>query len=337
MTRMNRILVRAAIGGALIATAPALALAQTPALPEGTILPGVSIAGVDVSGLAALDARQRLFDQLVTPRRAPMPVTFNGRTFTIDPDAVGYRANVDAAIVLAFQQAPVPGTTADVPLAESISRTKVRDVVAWRGTQYEVDGKDATVILRGLQPIVRKPKLGLKVDVKKSVDVLAPAFVTARPSTPYALVTKRVAPSSTSVGAVVVIDKSTFKLRLYKGVTKPGGHVMARIKTYPVAVGQPAYPTPVGNFQVVDKQVDPTWFPPSSPWAAGLGPIPPGAGNPLGTRWIGTSAPGIGMHGTPNSSSIGSAASHGCIRMYISDVENLYPRVQIGTPVFIRN
>ncbi len=337
MARMNRILVRVALGGALVVTAPALALAQTPALPEGTILPGVSIAGVDVSGLAALDARQRLFDQLVTPRRAPMPVTFDGRTFTIDPDAVGYKANVDAAIVLAFQQAPVPGTTADVPLAESINRTKLRDVITWRGTQYEVDGKDATVILRGLQPIVRKPKLGLKVDVKKSVDVLAPAFVTARPSTPYALVTKRVAPSATSVGAVVVVDKSTFKLRLYKGVTKPGGDVMKRITTYPVAVGQPAYPTPVGNFQVIDKQVDPTWFPPSSPWAAGLEPVPPGGNNPLGTRWIGTSAPGIGMHGTPNSSSIGSAASHGCIRMYISDVENLYPRVQIGTPVFIRN
>jgi len=337
--RMNRNLVRAALVGALLVAAPAAAVAQatTPPLPNGTIPAGVSIGGVDVSGLAALDARQRVYDQLVTPRRAPMPVTFDGRTFTIDPDAVGYKADVDAAIVLAFQQAPAPGTTADVPLPESISRTKLRDVVAWRGTQYAVDGKDATVILRGLQPIVRKPKLGLKVNVTKSVDLLAPAFVAARPATPYALVTTRVAPSSTSVGAVVVVDKSTFTLKVYKGVTKPGGDVMKRIKSYPVAVGQPAYPTPVGNFQVIEKQVDPTWFPPSSPWAAGLGPIPPGAGNPLGTRWIGTSAPGIGMHGTPNSASIGSAASHGCIRMYISDVENLYPRVQIGTPVFIRN
>ena len=113
MPRMNRFLVRAAIAGALVATAPALALAQTsaPALPEGTIPAGVSIAGVDVSGLAALDARQRLYDQLVTPRRAPMPVTFDARTFTIDPDAIGYKADVDGAIVAAFQQAPAPGTT----------------------------------------------------------------------------------------------------------------------------------------------------------------------------------------------------------------------------------
>ena len=87
---------------------------------------------------------------------------------------------------------------------------------------------------------------------------------------------------------------------------------------------------------MIQKQVNPTWFPPSSPWAAGLGPVPPGVNNPLGTRWIGTSAPGIGMHGTPMSSSIGTRASHGCIRMYISDVEKLYPLVDIGTPVYIR-
>ena len=112
---------------------------------------------------------------------------------------------------------------------------------------------------------------------------------------------------------------------------------MKRIRSYPIAIGQSAYPTPTGNYSVVNKQVNPTWFPPDSPWAAGLGPVPPGPGNPLGTRWIGTSAPGIGMHGTPNSSSIGSMASHGCIRMYISDDENLYPRVEVGTRVFIRN
>ena len=73
---------------------------------------------------------------------------------------------------------------------------------------------------------------------------------------------------------------------------------------------------------------------PSSPWAAGLGPIPPGPGNPLGTRWIGTSAPGIGIHGTHAPSTVGTAASHGCIRMYMSDVEWLFERVRVGTPVF---
>jgi lipoprotein-anchoring transpeptidase ErfK/SrfK len=63
--------------------------------------------------------------------------------------------------------------------------------------------------------------------------------------------------------------------------------------------------------------------------------VPPGVSNPLGTRWMGTSAPAIGIHGTPLPGSIGSAASHGCIRMRIPDAEYLYDRVEIGTPVII--
>ncbi len=78
---------------------------------------------------------------------------------------------------------------------------------------------------------------------------------------------------------------------------------------------------------------NPTWIPPNSPWAKGLEPIPPGPGNPLGTRWIGTSAPAVGFHGTPQDWSIGTAASHGCLRMHIPDVEKLYEQVQVGWTV----
>jgi lipoprotein-anchoring transpeptidase ErfK/SrfK len=108
------------------------------------------------------------------------------------------------------------------------------------------------------------------------------------------------------------------------------------VKSYPIAIGTPGYPTPTGEYEIIQKQVDPTWFPPSSPWAAGLGPIPPGPGNPLGTRWIGTSAPAIGIHGTYADYSIGTAASHGCMRMHIPDVEELYDQVAIGMKVVIR-
>ena len=123
----------------------------------------------------------------------------------------------------------------------------------------------------------------------------------------------------------IIVDLSQRKLRLYRD------GVVAR--TYSVAVGQAAYPTPLGKYEVIEKKVDPAWFPPNSPWAKGLGPIPPGPGNPLGTRWIGTSADAVGIHGTYADSSIGSAASHGCIRMHIKDVEALYPEVAVGMPV----
>jgi len=322
--------VRALAAGAIFLAIPACAFAQqaTP-LPEGTVPAGVSIAGLDVSGLPAIEAKGLVLNTIVAPHRAAMPLTFHGRAFEIDPDAAGYAADVDAAVIAAMQVVPAPGAITTIPLVETISKSKLQDVIEWRAGQIGIPARDATVSLnRAFRPVVGKAAFGYTVDVSKAVALLAPALITARPATPYALPETRVAPEITSIGPVVVVTRRNFKLRLYRGTT--------RIRTYPVAVGQPAYPTPTGNFRVVEKQMNPSWFPPSSPWAAGLGPIPPGASNPLGTRWIGTSAPGIGMHGTPNPSSIGSAASHGCIRMYISDVENLYPRVQVGTPVFIR-
>ena len=125
----------------------------------------------------------------------------------------------------------------------------------------------------------------------------------------------------------IVIDRSERKLYLYDGDTL--------LRTYSVAVGQPRYPTPTGTFRIMSKVYDPAWTPPPSPWADGLEPVPPGPGNPLGTRWMGLSAPHVGIHGTYQGWSIGTAASHGCIRMHIRDVEDLFERVYVGTPVEI--
>ena len=102
-----------------------------------------------------------------------------------------------------------------------------------------------------------------------------------------------------------------------------------------VATGQSAFPTPLGNYEIVNLQRNPWWYPPPSDWAAESDPVPPGPGNPLGTRWMGISSPYVGIHGTPDSASIGYSASHGCIRMRIPDAEWLFRHVEIGTPVFI--
>jgi L,D-transpeptidase ErfK/SrfK len=106
-------------------------------------------------------------------------------------------------------------------------------------------------------------------------------------------------------------------------------------KRFGVATGQSEYPTPIGHFSIVTMQRHPWWYPPDSDWAEGEEPIPPGPGNPLGTRWMGLSASGVGMHGTPDPASIGYSASHGCIRMRISEAEWLFNRVRVGSPVFI--
>lgn len=98
------------------------------------------------------------------------------------------------------------------------------------------------------------------------------------------------------------------------------------VKVYPVAIGKPSTPTPAGSFQIVTRIPHPTWY--------GHGQVtPPGPANPLGTRWIGLSLPGYGIHGTNNQSSVGKVASHGCIRMRKADIEELFQLVAAGDPV----
>jgi lipoprotein-anchoring transpeptidase ErfK/SrfK len=133
-----------------------------------------------------------------------------------------------------------------------------------------------------------------------------------------------------SVGSepVIVIHRGVNRLYFYNGTRL--------VRVFPVATGQAAWPTPLGHFDVVVKQKNPWWFPPTQDsWAAGAKPVPPGPGNPLGTRWMGLSAPGVGIHGTSEPWSIGHSESHGCIRMQVPDAEWLYSHVKVGTPVFI--
>jgi hypothetical protein len=98
------------------------------------------------------------------------------------------------------------------------------------------------------------------------------------------------------------------------------------IKTYPVAVGKPSTPSPVGTFTIERRVVNPTYSHDGRI-------VPPGPNNPVGSRWMGLSIHGYGIHGTNVPSSIGKAASHGCIRMVKADLEELYPLVAEGDTV----
>ena len=135
-----------------------------------------------------------------------------------------------------------------------------------------------------------------------------------------------------SVGLAIVIKRASNRLVLYK----PNGAKKMRVKRkFDVATGLAAYPTPLGSYEIITMQRNPWWRPPDSDWAKGAKPIPPGPGNPLGTRWMGISAPAVGIHGTPDAASIGYSASHGCIRMRVPQAEWLFERVDVGTPVYI--
>jgi lipoprotein-anchoring transpeptidase ErfK/SrfK len=144
------------------------------------------------------------------------------------------------------------------------------------------------------------------------------------------LLTRPVRPKRTpaNFGAVIVVTRGANTLRLYEGRTM--------VRAFAVATGQSIYPTPAGVWSIANKQRDPWWYPPTyDEWAKGLKPVPPGPGNPLGTRWMGLTAPGVGIHGTDADTSIGYSASHGCVRMHVPDAEWLFEHVSVGTPVVI--
>jgi hypothetical protein len=127
----------------------------------------------------------------------------------------------------------------------------------------------------------------------------------------------------------VSVDRGAFKLRLFKR--------LRHVKTYGIAVGMAGLETPRGIRHVLEKQVNPDWHVPNSPWAGSLaGQTIPASDprDPIKARWLGL-GDGVGIHGTSEDWSIGTRASHGCIRMHVSDVIDLYPRVPVGTPVLI--
>jgi lipoprotein-anchoring transpeptidase ErfK/SrfK len=128
----------------------------------------------------------------------------------------------------------------------------------------------------------------------------------------------------------LTVDRGGFQLRLWKNLEVA--------KTYTIAVGQAGLETPAGQYSIDDKQVNPSWHVPDSPWAGDLAGkvIPPGPEDPLKARWMGFYS-GAGIHGTDDVSSLGTAASHGCVRMSIPDVEELYDQVPLGTPIYIGN
>lgn len=125
----------------------------------------------------------------------------------------------------------------------------------------------------------------------------------------------------------IVISRSANTLTLFRSG--------AVLRTYKVATGAAKFPTPAGDFRIVDMQVNPTWTPPDSEWARDAKPIPPGPDNPLGTRWMGLDSPAVGIHGTNSPASLGYSVSHGCIRMAIPEAEELFNLVEAGTPVTI--
>jgi lipoprotein-anchoring transpeptidase ErfK/SrfK len=288
--------------------------------PPSLIADGVTIAGVSVGGLTAEEATTAVQTSFVQP----FTFTFRANTWQASPARAGASADIAGAVANALIAAPLQA----VSLPYTVNALTLRAYVRRLANRYGYPAVNSRVYLRGLRPFVTRSRLGVAILQRDTRILIRQAFA-ARTRGPIELPSRVLQPRITrsNFGPVIVIRRASHRLYLYR--------VMSYWRTFGVAVGRPEYPTPLGRFHIAVKQRNPWWYPPDSSWAAGASPIPPGPGNPLGTRWMGLSAGGVGIHGTPDAASIGYSASHGCIRMRIPDAEWLFERVRVGTTVFI--
>jgi lipoprotein-anchoring transpeptidase ErfK/SrfK len=301
-------------------TVPTTTVPTTTTAPATTIADGVMLAGVDVGGLdaaTAVAAVQQAFG-------APLTLRFERTTITVAPKLLGMRLTADTAVARALTVAP--GTS--LSLRAGYDKAKVKAFIAKIANRFDREPVSSQLLFRRNAPVVTKPVLGRTIERAKAVTAVAQQIVHAT-RTPITLTAKLRQPPVTpsTIGPVVVIRRGSNELTLYSGAKV--------VRQFRVATGQSAYPTPLGRFQIVVKWRNPWWYPPNSAWAQGESPIPPGPNNPLGTRWMGLSAPGVGIHGTNNPASIGYSLSHGCIRMLVPQAEWLFNHVDVGTPVYI--
>jgi lipoprotein-anchoring transpeptidase ErfK/SrfK len=305
-----------------VVLAAAVSAAAAPSAQRGGAVPqGVKVGGLRVGAMPSEKARAAISYAYNRPLR----FVFYGKRWRVRPAALGASLDIEGTMKAALSARA--GQT--VPLQVNLDSGRVAQYARWLESWLSVAPQNATATLTNrLTPVLHAGKPGLQVRAGRTAIKLEAALRTAtrsllRPSAK----TVPAAMTRANFGPLVVIHRGSNRMSVFKGT---------RLwRTFQVATGQSIYPTPLGNWHVVDMQRDPWWRPPDSPWAQGLKPIPPGPGNPLGTRWMGLDAPGVGMHGTPDDASIGYSASHGCIRMHIPDAEWLFNQVHIGTPVFI--
>jgi lipoprotein-anchoring transpeptidase ErfK/SrfK len=310
------------------------------------IADGIRVAGVDVGGLSASAARERLaraFAPLQRPLLLRYPhgrLVVTARRARVRVDTAGLVARAVALshgswfLPRAWHELTGSNVNAKVQPRVEYSRSAVRRVV--RELQRRIDRRqrNATLVPTFDRLIVRKGRpgvavaarllrheIGLTLSHRTAPRLLAVPIVHPRPHVTATLLRRR-------YPSYITIDRGAFTLRLFSH--------LRFLKSYPIAVGQQGLQTPAGIYHVQNKVVNPSWQVPFSSWTGSLAGqiIPPGPDDPLKARWLGIFN-GAGIHGTDETWSIGHAVSHGCVRMTIPDVIDLYDRVKVGTPVYI--
>jgi len=315
---------------------------------SGKIADGIRIGGVNVGGMSSDQATSRLHAKLVKPLDKPVTVTYAGTKYVLNPDQLQVHADINGmvnAALRASHQGSFPtrvwryttGGEVDREITPHItySSSALDDFVKKVATEVNEPAQDASISASPASLNTVPGTDGISVTTDKLTTELRGAIESPHDRTVKAPVQK-VKPDVTTdelaqkYPVYLTIDRAAFQLRLWEN--------LKLAKTYTIAVGQQGLETPAGTYTIDDKQVNPSWHVPDSAWAGDLAGqvIPPGPEDPIKARWMGFFN-GAGIHGTDEVSSLGTAASHGCVRMAIPDVIELYPQVPLGTPIYIGN
>jgi lipoprotein-anchoring transpeptidase ErfK/SrfK len=314
---------------------------------NGKIADGVTIGGVDVGGMSEAEAKSAVRKELLAPLRHSLRVGYAGHRWNLEGKSLKVHADLDGAVeeaVALSHDAFLPARVAryvtggsideNVPAGVTYSRRAVN-----RFVRHVAAAVDREPVNAHVDPAADSLEIVAGENGRKLRDVLLTrqlnaAVLNAGADHTIAARTHSIPPEVTrsEVAArypsYLTLDRATFTLRLWEH--------LKLAKAYTVAVGQEGLETPEGLYHIQEKQENPSWHVPDSAWAGDLAGqvIPPGPEDPIKARWMAIFE-GAGIHGTEETESLGSAASHGCVRMSIPDVEELYDRVQVGTPIYI--
>ncbi len=311
------------------------------------IAEGVTIGGVDVGGMTADEATEAVESELVDPLRKKVTVTHDQIKYQLNPDKLGVDSDVEGMVDQALEESQegglptrvwryATGGEIDVAISPQVtySNNAIDEFIAKVADEINREPANATIepstvslegvaghegaavdegaLRRRIESVVQRPN---HRSVAVPVETIEPDVSKADLAEMYP--------------TYLTVDQASFTVTLWKD--------LEAVQEYTVAVGAPAYPTPYGLYSVTNKQVDPVWSVPNSDWAGELAGTTVAGGtaeNPLKSRWMGVTD-GVGFHGTDAVDSLGTRASHGCIRMAVADVEELYDQVPVGTPVYI--
>jgi hypothetical protein len=345
---VRKALVISALVVAVLAGSATAALHRYDTSRSDQIAEGISVAGVDVGGMTTAEAQAAVRKEVARRLAQPLRITYRKREFTIEPALVDVRTNADALLQSAMAESregnfltrslrDLTGRTdeTDLELQVDYSQEAIGRVVDGIRREVQRPARDATSSASFAGVHITPSQVGVALRPRLLRNEIVDHLVSPDSSRTFAVPVRLVRPKVTTkklkarYGHFIAISRSRRELRLFVN--------RRLLKTYRVGIGAAGFDTPAGEYEVETMAANPAWYVPNSDWAGDLaGKVIAGndPSNPIKARWMGF-YDGAGIHGTADTASIGTAASHGCIRMTVPDVIDLYERVPLHTPLSI--